>query len=116
MIKVFDFFLINASIIYFSFEILEAGQHGTEPEYTTWKVRSDGEAKSTLDYVFYSKRTLNVDAVLDFPSGESMGEGRLPSLKYPSDHLSLVCDFSFRDGDVRDEGLDDVCSFAERTR
>lgn len=30
--------------------------------------------------------------LLEFPSGEEIGVDRIPSLSYPSDHFSLVCD------------------------
>lgn len=69
----------------------------TEPEYTTWKIRPTGECCTTLDYIWYSQDTLRVDAVLDMPTGEQIGPNRLPSFSYPSDHLSLVCDFSFKE-------------------
>ncbi|XP_069573901.1 nocturnin [Brachyistius frenatus] len=67
----------------------------TEPEYTTWKIRPTGECRATLDYVWYSRDSLRVDGVLDVPTEEQIGPDRLPSFSYPSDHLSLVCDFSF---------------------
>ncbi|MCJ8733749.1 hypothetical protein PDJAM_G00227230 [Pangasius djambal] len=67
----------------------------TEPSYTTWKIRPSGESCSTLDYVWYSRNGFSVDAVLSMPSEEQIGPDRLPSYHYPSDHLSLVCDFSF---------------------
>ncbi|XP_051557938.1 nocturnin-like [Myxocyprinus asiaticus] len=69
----------------------------TEPPYTTWKIRPSGESCHTLDYVWYSHRVFNVNAVLDFPTEEQIGPNRLPSYNYPSDHLSLVCDISFMD-------------------
>lgn len=69
----------------------------TEPEYTTWKIRPTGECCTTLDYIWYSKDTLRVDAVLEMPTEEQIGPNRLPSFSYPSDHLSLVCDFSFKE-------------------
>ncbi|KAL3067465.1 hypothetical protein OYC64_017236 [Pagothenia borchgrevinki] len=69
----------------------------TEPEYTTWKIRPTGECCATLDYIWYSRDTLRVDAVLDMPTEEQIGPNRLPSFSYPSDHLSLVCDFSFKE-------------------
>ncbi|XP_029296162.1 nocturnin-like isoform X1 [Cottoperca gobio] len=69
----------------------------TEPEYTTWKIRPTGECCTTLDYIWYSQNTLRVDAVLDMPTEEQIGPNRLPSFSYPSDHLSLVCDFSFKE-------------------
>ncbi|XP_041839229.1 nocturnin-like isoform X2 [Melanotaenia boesemani] len=68
-----------------------------EPEYTTWKIRATGECCSTLDYIWYTKNTLKVVAVLDMPTEEQIGPNRLPSFIYPSDHLSLVCDFSFKE-------------------
>jgi nocturnin len=64
-----------------------------EPPYTTWKIREEGEVCHTIDYVFYSQDSFSVEAVLDFPTGEEIGEGRVPSFGYPSDHFSLVCDF-----------------------
>ncbi|XP_063075663.1 nocturnin isoform X2 [Engraulis encrasicolus] len=67
----------------------------TEPPYTTWKIRPSGESCNTLDYIWYSRQHLSVDAVLQFPTAEQIGPDRLPSYNYPSDHLSLVCDFSF---------------------
>ncbi|XP_071373645.1 nocturnin-like isoform X2 [Centroberyx affinis] len=69
----------------------------TEPEYTTWKIRPTGECCSTLDYIWYSQNKLSVEAVLDMPTEEQIGPNRLPSYNYPSDHLSLVCDFSFKE-------------------
>lgn len=68
----------------------------TEPEYTTWKIRPTGECCTTLDYIWYSRDMLRVNAVLDLPTEEQIGPNRLPSFSYPSDHLSLVCDFSFK--------------------
>uniref|UniRef100_A0A672TF59 Nocturnin n=1 Tax=Sinocyclocheilus grahami TaxID=75366 RepID=A0A672TF59_SINGR len=67
----------------------------TEPPYTTWKIRPSGESCSTLDYIWYSERAFQVDAVLKIPSEEQIGPDRLPSYHYPSDHLSLVCDLRF---------------------
>ncbi|KAJ8391011.1 hypothetical protein AAFF_G00097890 [Aldrovandia affinis] len=69
----------------------------TEPPYTTWKIRPSGESRHTLDYIWYSSRALSVDSVLELPTEEQIGPGRLPSYAYPSDHLSLVCDVHFRD-------------------
>lgn len=64
-----------------------------EADYTTWKIREDGEHKETLDYVFLSSnRGLAVDSVLEMPTGQQIGPDRLPSLAYASDHFSLVAD------------------------
>ncbi|CAB1327370.1 unnamed protein product [Coregonus sp. 'balchen'] len=68
----------------------------SEPAYTTWKIRPTGECCSTLDYIWYSREAFSVDAVLAMPTEEQIGPNRLPSYNYPSDHLSLVCDFSFK--------------------
>ncbi|KAK2903746.1 nocturnin isoform X2 [Channa argus] len=69
----------------------------TEPAYTTWKIRPSGESCSTLDYIWYSHDALSVDSLLDIPTEDQIGPDRLPSYHYPSDHLSLLCDISFRE-------------------
>lgn len=69
----------------------------TEPAYTTWKIRPSGESCSTLDYIWYTQDALGVECLLDIPTEEQIGPDRLPSYHYPSDHLSLLCDFSFRE-------------------
>ena len=63
-----------------------------ENEYTTWKFREDGEHIQTLDYVFYSPEQMKVESVLEMPTGAQIGENRLPSFSYASDHFSLVAD------------------------
>ena len=70
---------------------------GKEADYTTWKIREDGEHCQTLDYIFYSEDKLQANQVLDFPSGEQIGPHRVPSLAYSSDHFSLVADFTILD-------------------
>ncbi|RZF37610.1 hypothetical protein LSTR_LSTR014132 [Laodelphax striatellus] len=67
---------------------------GQEPAYTTWKIREEGEVRQSIDYIFYSEEHFQVDALLQFPDGEEIGEGRVPSFRYPSDHFSLVCDLT----------------------
>lgn len=67
--------------------------HQREPPYTTWKIREEGEVCHTIDYIFYTKNHLEVEAVLQLPSGDDIGTDRVPSFSYPSDHFSLVCDF-----------------------
>lgn len=64
-----------------------------EPPYTSWKIRDEGEICHTIDYIFYTKNKLDVEGVLEFPTGDEIGENRVPSYIYPSDHFSLVCDF-----------------------
>ena len=74
-------------------EQLESAYKTDDTEYTTWKVREQGgEQKNTLDYIFHSKG-VEVTATLDMPTEEQVGAERLPSLAFPSDHLSLVADF-----------------------
>ncbi|XP_041699812.1 nocturnin isoform X1 [Coregonus clupeaformis] len=68
----------------------------TEPAFTTWKIRPSGESCSTLDYIWYSHDAFTVNTLLDIPTEEEIGPDRLPSYHYPSDHLSLLCDVSFR--------------------
>ena len=60
-------------------------------EYTTWKIRETGEQKNILDYIFHSPQLQTV-STLDMPTEQQVGEDRLPSLQFASDHLSLVSD------------------------
>ncbi|XP_061440950.1 nocturnin isoform X2 [Rhineura floridana] len=69
----------------------------SEPSYTTWKIRPSGECKHTLDYIWYSQHALKANAALSLLTEEQIGPNRLPSFNYPSDHLSLVCDFTFNE-------------------
>ncbi|XP_067850279.1 nocturnin-like isoform X2 [Heptranchias perlo] len=73
----------------------EDGQ--SEPPFTTWKIRPSGESCHTLDYIWYSQHAFSVNRLLTLPTEEQIGPNRLPSFHYPSDHLSLVCEFSFLD-------------------
>ncbi|GAB6032656.1 hypothetical protein CHUAL_011534 [Chamberlinius hualienensis] len=71
-----------------------ASATGVEPPFTTWKIRDDGEVCHTLDYIFYNRNNLQVDRLLRFPDALNIGRNRVPSLQYPSDHFSLVADFT----------------------
>jgi len=62
--------------------------------WSTWKVRDTGEEKHVLDYILHSPASVRTLAVLDPPPPEAVGEARLPSLQFPSDHLSLVADLA----------------------
>ncbi|KAJ8936123.1 hypothetical protein NQ318_022205 [Aromia moschata] len=75
------------------------GSADREPPYTTWKIRDEGEICHTIDYIFYSKDDLEVEAVLELPTEEEIGADRVPSFAYPSDHFTLVCDFKLRSSD-----------------
>ncbi|XP_007895886.1 nocturnin isoform X1 [Callorhinchus milii] len=73
----------------------------SEPRFTTWKIRTTGESCHTLDYIWYSKQAFIVNTLLNMPTEEQIGPNRLPSFHYPSDHLSLVCEFSFTDNPIK---------------
>ena len=71
---------------------------GQEPGFTNYT----GHFKGALDYIWYSADRLAPTAVLDIPSQEEMDEilgtsTAMPCSKYPSDHFSMCCDFSFID-------------------
>ncbi|CAL1532443.1 unnamed protein product [Lymnaea stagnalis] len=72
---------------------------GSEPPYTTWKVRAGKRGREpeevchTIDYIFYTTNKFICLKLLKFPTAAEIGEGFLPSYSYPSDHLSLVADF-----------------------
>lgn len=68
---------------------------GSEPAYSTWKIRGDGESCHNIDYFFYTSDSLRVNRGLDAPTEESLGVNRAPSFSYPSDHFSLCVDFAF---------------------
>ena len=65
---------------------------GDNPEFTTWKIRPDNEVQHTIDYVWHT-HNLSVTGCLKVPDNDCVGDGRLPCLQYPSDHVSLVFDF-----------------------
>ncbi len=69
-----------------------AGQ-GEEAPWTTWKVRNSGEVRRTIDYLFFGPEKLRPAAVLSPPALALIDPNRLPSWRYPSDHLSLMAHF-----------------------
>jgi len=73
---------------------LDSAYDNSSLDYTSWKIRDTGEEKQVLDYIFHSA-DLKTLRTLDVPSEEDLGEERLPSLAYASDHLSLVADITF---------------------
>lgn len=101
--EVYERFAASSLQLDSAYKLLSAdGQ--SEPPYTTWKIRQSGESCHTLDYIWYSRRALSVRSALGLLTEEQVGPGRLPSFNYPSDHLSLVCDFSFNDDDEPEPG------------
>ncbi|XP_071536087.1 nocturnin-like isoform X2 [Panulirus ornatus] len=68
---------------------------GKEPTYSSWKVRGEDDCCNNIDYIFYTPVSLYVEGGVDVPTEEDLGPGRAPCLSYPSDHFSLICDFTF---------------------
>lgn len=63
---------------------------------TTIKLREGVMLKRAIDYIFYSKKSLKVKSFLEIPiENEKINLKGLPNGNYSSDHLSLVCDFTF---------------------
>ena len=63
-------------------------------DYTTWKIRETGEQKHILDYILHTPGQMETLRTLEIPDGSVIGEDRLPSSQFPSDHMSLVSDIS----------------------
>jgi len=87
-------FLLQLTVFALFFSLSSAYKDvlNKEVNYTTWKYREDGEHIQTLDYIFYSPDCMRVDSVLEMPTGEQIGENRLPNFNYASDHFSLLAD------------------------
>jgi len=77
-----------------AYEMEENGEEDNL-QYTTWKIRETGEQKHILDYIFHSPQ-LETVSTLNMPTEEQIGEDRLPSLQFASDHLSLVAELRFK--------------------
>lgn len=60
---------------------------GAEPHYTTCHDKFIG----TVDFLWYSGRLVPVGVFQ--PPPLQMLQSALPSLSWPSDHISLICDF-----------------------
>ena len=73
---------------------LQSAYDNSRLDYTSWKVRETGEEKQVLDYIFISP-DLTTTRTLGVPSEEEVGQEKLPSMAYASDHLSLVADIAF---------------------
>jgi hypothetical protein len=72
---------------------LSAAQEGCE--FTTWKFRSNGVAKRTIDYVMYSRAQLTPVSRWRMLSEAEIGPAGLPSTVYPSDHMAVTCQFAW---------------------
>ena len=67
-----------------------------EPPFTSWKFREKGEAKYTIDYIWYTPGSLCVREVWAVPTEEDIGEAALPCLGYPSDHVAICTNFALQ--------------------
>ena len=61
------------------------------PLTVTQKVRKNGEACHTIDYIFVSEG-VQVKSCLSIPDKQTLPRERIPSWVYPSDHLSIGAD------------------------
>ena len=73
----------------------------TTQDHTTLQLRGNAaepskplEKKDTIDFIFFDPKTLRSEAVLDLPSAKALGEGLLPNMIFPSDHMSMVAKLS----------------------
>lgn len=66
-------------------------------EFTTWKFRSSGVAKRTIDYIWFSKQQLTPVSRWRMLTEAEIGPHGLPNLNYPSDHMCVTCQFGWTD-------------------
>lgn len=70
---------------------------GAEPPFTNYAIRHSHVFSGTLDYIFHTPATLTVESVLDtIPMDVAASEAALPNRRFPSDHLPLYAEFTFR--------------------
>jgi hypothetical protein len=62
-------------------------------EFMTWKFRSSGVAKRTIDYILYSRSQLAPASRWCMLSEGEIGPAGLPNTRYPSDHMAVTCQF-----------------------
>lgn len=60
--------------------------------FTTWKIRGAVESKRMIDYIFFGGSLKCVNRLL-LPEEDSIGRSRLPSLRFPSDHVHIASQF-----------------------
>ena len=63
--------------------------------YTTWKTRGTTTSKRIIDYIFYGGN-LSCQAHLAVPDPDNLGDAKLPSLQYPSDHMAIAAKFELK--------------------
>eukprot|EP00878_Enallax_costatus_P021486 GHUV01022747.1.p1 GENE.GHUV01022747.1~~GHUV01022747.1.p1 ORF type:complete len:198 (+),score=62.42 GHUV01022747.1:352-945(+) len=66
-------------------------------EFTTWKFRSSGVAKRTIDYIWFSKQQLVPISRWRMLSEAEIGPHGLPNMHYPSDHMCVTCQLGWTD-------------------
>jgi hypothetical protein len=66
-------------------------------EFTTWKFRSSGVAKRTIDYIWYTGAQLVPVSRWRMLSEAEIGPSGLPNTMYPSDHMAVTCQFGWVD-------------------
>lgn len=60
--------------------------------FTTWKTRGTDTVKRIIDYIFHSDQLICTET-LSVPTPEEVEGGKLPGLRYPSDHLMIGAKF-----------------------
>lgn len=70
-------------------------------EFTTWKFRSNGVAKRTIDYVWYTGAQLVPVSRWRMLSEAEIGPAGLPSPVYPSDHMAVTCQLAWVDRETQ---------------
>jgi nocturnin len=72
--------------------------NGREPDYTVWKHSALKVQKHAADYIWYSPDAFNLVGVLELPleAHEKEVVGGLPSKYYPSHHLAIGAEFTFK--------------------
>ena len=76
---------------------LESAYDVDPPEegfYTTWKTRGTTTSRRIIDYIFFGN--LSCQAHLAVPDPDDLGEAKLPSLRYPSDHMAIAAKFDLK--------------------
>ena len=73
--------------------------NGAEPEFTMYKKRVGNDPKvRCIDYIWFSGGSLRLAEVLKIPTPQEIGvysPFMLPSLRFPSDHISLIATFDY---------------------
>ena len=70
-------------------------ERADESFYTSWKIRGSTTTKRIIDYIFYGGN-LSCQGHLAVPDPDDLGEAKLQSLRYPSDHMLIAAEFELR--------------------